>query len=216
MNLLKHLPYLKFLCPWDFSQRCYVSVKGASLFLTLLYVRNQRILDPMIMRKERPAPSGLVQKNPFLEVGGKENNAVISFQIFMKTLDDKSKIFWVKALDEVIDLKKKMNTTTSIPATRQRLIFSGKSLQEGNLLKDYQIQRNSSIVLNLRLKGGYAGVSTSTRPTQNKIPGQMTGANTFKIGTPNKPSYINILQGKNKEATLTEQTKNSPKPYIME
>lgn len=44
----------------------------------------------------------------------------------------------------------------------------------------------------------------------------MKGTNTFKTGTPNGPSYRNILQGENKVVTPLEQRKNTSKPYIVE
>jgi len=43
------------------------------------------------------------------------------------------------------------------------LIFSGKVLQEEIHLKDYGIQRNSTIIQNLRLQGGAPGESIQAR-----------------------------------------------------
>lgn len=75
-------------------------------------------------------------------------------QIFVKTLTGKTMTCEVKPTDSVAHLKQFISEREGIPADQQRLIFGGKQLEDERCLSDYNVQKESTVHLVLRLRGG--------------------------------------------------------------
>lgn len=79
--------------------------------------------------------------------------------VFLKNDKGRTSTYSILPSQSVVEFKKNVQQVEQAPVEQQRLIYEGRQLEDGKKLGDYNIRPETTIFLNLRLRGG-AGALT--------------------------------------------------------
>ena len=107
--------------------------------------------------------------------------ALSSFQIFVKMNSGKNITLNVIPSESIGFIKSKIENVETIPSQQQQLVFAGKLLDDERTLSDYNIQKDSTLNLTMKLRGGGYKFVDITQDSKTEIVNWSNSAPEWRI-----------------------------------
>ncbi len=120
-------------------------------------------------------------------IAGEQGEPVAVMQIFIKIPSGKHITLEVEPTDRIEDVKAKIQDQSGFHPDRQTLSFAGKKLEEGNTLQDYSVQKDSTLMLTVKLQVTFdpAGGTVSPETVDVEYEGKLA-----LLPVPKKAGYL--------------------------
>ncbi|TNV84379.1 hypothetical protein FGO68_gene3317 [Halteria grandinella] len=142
---------------YDCSNRKVLSKKYQLLDYSTAMVGYERLVQGL---------SGeiVIQKVPLVMRAGQTE-----YEVYVKTLTGKTFTIQTGSNETIEELKAKIEYKEGIPTDSQRIIFADQQLEDYRTLQDYNIKKQNTLTLILRLRGGSATVEILNMETKEQM-----------------------------------------------
>ncbi|XP_043924315.1 polyubiquitin-like [Protopterus annectens] len=107
--------------------------------------------QPVEMRDNQQLQNYSIPNDTIMIVVKKEEPMM---NVFLKNDKGRTSTYAILPTQSVLDFKRKVQQLEQVPVDQQRLIYEGSQLENGKKLGDYNIRPETTMFLNLRLRGG--------------------------------------------------------------